>query len=116
MRFHHLRPGARFRYKEKVYRKISPLKGVSETDQVQRLIPRSAEVTPVDEQGRAVATELPESIDRGQLEAGLAHFMSKCDQAILRFDPPLTETQQTELRRAIRAAGEDLLTRLALGS
>ena len=67
MRFHQLRPGARFRYKETIYRKISPLRGASETDETQKLVPRSAEVTLVDEQGQAVAAKLPQSLDSGQL-------------------------------------------------
>lgn len=116
MRFHQLRPGARFRYRETIYRKISPLKAASEADGAHKLIPRSAEITLVDEQGRAVAAELPESLDSGQLEAELTRFMTACGQAALRLDPPLTESQRADLQRAISAAGEDLLTRLALGS
>lgn len=116
MRFHQLRPGARFRYKEKIYRKISPLRGASETDETQKLIPRSAEVTLVDAQGQAVAARLPQSLDSGQLEAELARFAAACDQALLRLDPSLTESQRTVLQRAISSAGEDLLTRLALSS
>jgi len=116
MRFHQLRPGARFRYKETIYRKISPLRGASETDEKQKLIPRSAEVALVDEQGQAVAAKLPRSLDSDQLEAELARFSAACDQAALRLDPPLTESQRTLLQRAINSAGEDLLTRLALGS
>jgi len=116
VRFHQLRPGARFRYKETTYRKISPLKAASETDETQRLIPRSAEVTLVDEHGQAVTAQLPESLESGQLEAELARFRAACAQAVLRLDPTLTESQRTELQRAISAAGEDMLTRLALGS
>ncbi len=116
MRFHQLRPGARFRYKDTVYRKISPLKGASEADESQKLIPRSAEVTLVDEQGQVVAATLPESIDSEKLQAGLVRFMAACDEVALRLDPALSESQRTELQRAISAAAEDLLTRLALGS
>ena len=116
MRFHQLRHGARFEFKGAAYRKISPLKGASETDDSQRLIPRSAEVTLIDEKGEPVADQLPETLARRQVEAELANFLTACDRAAARLDPALTEPQRVALKRAISAAGQDLLTRLAVSS
>lgn len=116
MRFHQLRPGARFRYKETIYRKISPLRGAGEADETQKLIPRSAEVTLLDEQGQAAPAKLPQSLNSSQLEAELKRLSAACDQAALRLDPPLTESQRTALQHAISSASEDLLTRLALAT
>ena len=116
MRFHQLRHGARFAFRGTVYRKISPLKGEIEQDGIQKLVPRSAEVTLVDESGQAVSGELPERLHSQQLEVELTRFLADCSLAAQRLDPPLTQAQQTEFERAIDAAGADLRTRLALGN
>ena len=114
MRFHQLRHGARFEFRGAIYRKISPLKGEIEQDGLQRLIPRSAEVTLIDECGRVVTAELPGQVGGRRVETELTKFLADCRQATQRLDPPLTEKQGIELERAIGKAGADLLTRLAL--
>ena len=115
MRFHQLQHNARFKFKGSVYRKISPLKGLNEADGVQKLVPRSAEVTPIDEHGRTVATGLPERLDSRLVDAELARFLAACDLAAQRLDPALTGVQLAQLQRALGEARQDLLTRLALG-
>ena len=115
MKFHQLRPGARFEYKGTFFRKVSPLKGANEADESHRLIPRSAEVALLDELGQPVAESLPETLARDRVEIELATFMAACDQAAARLAPPLTDAQRAQFQLAISGASQDLLTRLALG-
>jgi len=114
VKFYQLRPNARFLFQTTIYRKVSPLKAVSEADESQRLIARSADVTQLDEAGNAVIEKLPETLPSERLEAALAQFLATCEGATTGIDPALTESQLTQLQRALRVAGRDLLTRLAL--
>jgi len=115
VRFHQLQQGARFLFRGTVYRKISPLKGESEPDGVQKLIPRSADVSLADGQGRPVPEQLPEHLPSERLQRELTAFLAACERAAARLDPPLTESQRTDLRQAVGTAGQDFLTRLAIG-
>ena len=114
MKFHQLRPGTRFEYKGVTYRKISPLKATSAADDSHKLIPRSAEVDLLDEQGRRVAKKLPEKLASERVETELEKFFAACDLAATRLDPPLTDSQRTQLQLAVSGAGQDLLARLTL--
>jgi len=113
VKFYQLRPDARFRYRGETYRKVSPLKAANEADDSQKLIPRSGEVTLLDRQGRAVAEELPEMLPGSRIEAAIGKFLPTCERAATHIDPPLSESQRTQLQRAISAAGHDLLIQLA---
>jgi len=97
------------------FRKISPLKGVREADDSHKLIPRSAEVDLIDEQGRRrIAENLPEKLASERVETELERFFAACDLAATRLDPPLTDSQRTQLQLAVSGAGQDLLARLTL--
>lgn len=112
MRFHQLQHGARFEFRGTVFRKISPLKAESEADGVRKLIPRSTEITLVDEHGRSITGRLPETLASKQVETELARFFAACDHAAQRLEPALTETQGAQLQSAIGAAARDLLKSL----
>jgi hypothetical protein len=114
VKFHRLRPGARFEYKGVAFRKISPLKAASEADDSHKLIPRSAEVDLLDERGRRVAEKLPEKLASERVKSELEKFFAACDLAATCLDPPLTHSQLTQLRFAVSGAGQDLLARLIL--
>lgn len=114
MKFYQLRPGARFRYQEMIFRKVSPLKAANEADDSQRLIARSAEVTLLDEAGNAVAQKLPEVLASDRVETALVEFLAACQRAGKQIDPALTESQLTQLQRALGSAEQDLLAQLAL--
>ena len=116
MKFHQLRPGARFEYKAIAFRKISALKAASEADDSHKLIPRSAEVDLLDDKGRRVAEKLPEKLAGELVETELEKFFAACDLAATRLDPPLTDSQRTQLQLAVSGAGQDLLARLTLDS
>lgn len=114
MKFHQLRPGARFEYRGMAFRKVSALKGASEADDSHRLIPRSAEVDLLDDQGRRVAQKLPEKLASERVENELEKFFVACDLAATRLDPPLTDSQRAQLQLAVGRAGRDLMARLTL--
>ena len=113
MKFHQLRPGARFRLQGTTYRKVSPLKAASEADDSQRLVPRSAEVALLDDAGNAPAATLPEDLPRARVEAALDALLAACRRATERTDPPLNEGQLVQLEQAFDAARTDILARLA---
>ena len=113
MKFFQTRPGARFRYRGEIYRKVSPLKASKETDDSQKLIPRSGEVTLLDEHGRELVEKLPETLSSERIEAALGHFLPECERAAAHIDPPLTESQRTQLQRAVDSAGQAFLLHLA---
>lgn len=112
MKFHQLRPGARFRHQGRVYRKISPLKGACEDD-TQKLIPRSAEVVPLDSDGEPLTRQLPDTVSGAHVEAMFGRFLSDCESAVARIEPPLNQSQRDQLLRELQAAARDLLAELA---
>lgn len=113
MKFHQLRSGARFHYRGQIFHKISPLKGACENDDTQRLIPRSAEVVELDEQGEAITRMLPETLPGARVERLLEQFFGTCEEAMKRTEPPLGDGQRDQLLRALQSAGRELLARLA---
>jgi hypothetical protein len=113
MKFHQLRPGARFRYRQAVLRKVSPLKACNETDDAQRLIPRSAEVTLLDERGEPVRRIVPATLAGSAVESALGHLTASFDHDLAQIEPPLTEVQTAQLRQALHRAVRDLQGRLA---
>ena len=114
LKFHQLRIGALFEHKGSRLRKISPLKAVVEKDEKQKLIPRSAEVLLLDEQGQPLGQKLPDTLATERVEEGLDRLVKECLAASGHLQPPLTETQRQQLAQAMRSAVQDLLTRLAI--
>jgi hypothetical protein len=114
LKFHQLRIGAHFEHKGTRFRKISPLKALADNDESDRLIPRSAEVVVLDEQGQPLERRLPDTLDADRVEAEIERLVAECLTATGRLQPPLTEVQQAQFERAARSAAQDLLTRLAI--
>ena len=114
MKFHQLRPGARFRYRQMILRKVSPLKAAREDDDTQLLVARSAEVVLVDDSGEPVQERLPDTLPRARVETALEQFFAACARATTRIDPPLSDAQQAQLAQAFNAASQDLLAQLAV--
>mgnify|MGYP001591627713 FL=1 len=116
MKFHQLRPGARFRYKDAVLSKVSPLKAASERGDVQRLIPRSAEVILLDDHGEAVAETIPASLSGSAVENELGRLVASFEKTLARTEPALTDAQTAQLLEALHDALRDLQGRLAAGT
>ena len=114
MKFHQIPPGAAFRYKDTVYRKVSPLKGANEADGSHRLIARSAEVTLLDEGGHAVAATPPDGLTSQQVTRAIGELLSAFPQMVAGLDPPLSPSQFSQLEQLWTNAAEDLLTGLAI--
>ena len=114
LKFHQLRIGARFEHNGSRLRKISPLRAVREKDEKQKLIPRSAEVLMLDEQGQPLGQKLPDTLATERVEAELDRLVKECLAASRQLQPPLTETQRQQLAQATHSAVQDLLTRLAI--
>ena len=111
MKFHQLPIGARFRFRDITYRKISPLKGSNEADDTQKLIPRSAEVSRLGDDDIA-SPALPEQLAGGVVETAAWGLVDHCKQAIQRIDPPLTADQQGQILAAVEAATQEMLATL----
>lgn len=114
MKFHQIPPGAAFRYKDTVYRKVSPLKGANEADGSHRLIARSAEVTLLDEEGPAVPAMPPDSLPSQQVARAIEELVSAFPQIAAGLDPPLSPSQFSQLETRWTNAAQDVLTRLAI--
>jgi len=113
MRFHQLKLGTRFRYRGLLLYKVSPLMAATEMGEAQTLIPRSAEITPVDDRGRQLANTVPETLRGHRLETELDRLAKALAQAAARTDPPLTDAQHNHLMTAIHTASQDLIARIA---
>ena len=114
MKFHQLPIGARFGFRDTTYRKISPLKGSNEADETQKLIPRSAEVRRLDNDGIATPA-LPERLDGSAVETAAWGAVEHGRQALTRVDPALTPDQQHQIMAALEAATQEMLAALAAG-
>ena len=114
MKFHQLPIGARFRFRDATYRKISPLKGGNEADETQKLIPRSAEVSRLGEDD-IVAPALPAQLAGSAVETAAWGVVEHCRQTMPRIDPALTVDQQEQLLAALETATQEMLARLAAG-
>lgn len=111
MKFHQLRPGAQFRFRGRTYRKISPLKASDDSDASQRLIPRSAEVTALDDSGKAIEA-LPEFLGRSNVESAVTQLARRLLATLDQVDPALQPAQHAALRQAIEVATDDALNQL----
>jgi hypothetical protein len=75
MRFPHVAIGQRFTYQGKAYTKTGPLTASEEGSGNQRMIPRAAEVTPLDAAGEPVR-EVKQRYTRAELETLIGRFKS----------------------------------------
>ena len=68
MKFAQLPLGARFVYRGQNYRKVSSIQAADEGGGGNKLIPRSAAVTLLDDQGAEIRREIPDTIPRAGLQ------------------------------------------------
>jgi hypothetical protein len=111
LKFHQLRPGTRFRFGDKTYRKISPLRASDDSDGSQRMIARSAEVTVLDDSGRDIKA-LPELLGRTSVESAITQLGRRLLTALDQVDPALQPLQRAALRQAVEVATDDALNQL----
>ena len=115
MKFHQLPLGARFEWRNAVYRKIAPLKAANEADDEQKLVPRSAEVRRLsdDPEQRKATPPLPQALASEVVETAVWAFVDACRAGADTLQPPLDAEQRTQLAAAIELAAQQLLIRLA---
>lgn len=114
MKFHQLPIGARFRYRDAGYRKISPLKAHNEGDDTHKLIPRSAVVSRIaDAAANGAAPGLSGSLPGTAVETGTWRLVDDCRAALDGIEPPLDAEQRTQLVAAIEVAAQKMLSSLA---
>lgn len=75
MRFPQVAQGQRFTYQGKAYTKTGPLTASEEGSGDQRMIPRSAEVTPLDASGEPLP-ELKQRFSRTEMDSLIRRFKS----------------------------------------
>lgn len=101
MRFQHLKTGQRFRYQGRDYTKHTAMVATCEDGSGQKLIPRWAEVTPLDSAAPDTAQhDLPELLDC---------YRQACLELLQEYVPV---EQHPELRQALQAAAETCLARI----
>ena len=108
MKFHQLPTGSRFRFRDTLYRKTSPLQRVDETDGAQELIPRSAEVRRLDD-----AQAVPERRPGEVVETAASKAIGDGKRALQRSEPALTKDRQAQKLAAVEAATREMLATLA---
>ncbi len=102
MKFTQLRIGQPFRHKGQVYRKTSPLMAEIENDGQQRLIPRSADVEPVDAQLAQTVAEAPVNIPVTQLDRAMQQLAGDINDIIA--ESGLDAAQVSRLLRQLQTA------------
>jgi hypothetical protein len=114
VKFHQLPVGATFEYRATRYRKNAPLTAVGEGDGIQRLIPRSAPVAPLDRPAaRPPEPVLPDRLPARAVAAALDGLIQACE-AVLQDEPALNEARRAQLVGEFRSARDGILARLAL--
>jgi hypothetical protein len=102
MKFAQLSIGLRFRYQDREYRKTSPLMAEPEGEGAARLIPRSADVFPLD--AVPEPAEAPTEIALGELNRAMARLADEINDIIA--DSGLDAQQASHLARQLQQAFE----------
>ncbi len=115
MKFGTLPIGQRFRWRDAVYVKTSPILALAEASETTQMVPRSATVHPLTEE-RMAETERPSSATLAQevALAALKGFHQDSLNLIENLTPALTPEQLEQLRRALDAAQRRAITALGL--
>lgn len=115
MKFGQLTIGRRFGFRGETFVKESPLQATRESDGSKKLIPRSAVVVLLDDQGEPIKLELPAQVSRSSVQTALDQLGTELNNAIGRVDPALNPEQQRQLSIAISIANDKFIDSLALG-
>lgn len=101
MKFQHLPLGARFEFEGKVYVKAGPLTAAAENGSGPRLIPRHAQLKPVDGPMTMGDTDASSASRAARLRAAANQLVTRCTQLIesacAHTDPDLAAELMSEL-------------------
>ena len=112
MRFHQLEPGARFRYRNEVFVKKTPLVAIQESSGQQKLIPKSADIEPLDSPVSASPSPGEQRLDRETVVRAFESFYEDCVEQILSLETAQDGAAFTEARRRLARARERFLESL----
>ena len=112
MKFHQLPIGARFRFRDAIMCKVSPLKAVNEADGTHRLVPRSAQVQRLGDDDLPAA-QLPMQLDGASVEAAAWRLLDDIRQAANGITPALDDDQARQLGATLESAVQRMLQRLS---
>lgn len=113
MKFSQIRPGTRFEFRGTVYTKTGPLQATAEGSQVNKLIPRSAEVTLLDAGGTPVSMQLPETLSKESVEKAAEALLESYARSLVKIDPTLSDVQKNRLMDALHDAHHKFVHTLA---
>lgn len=113
MKFAQLPLGARFVYRRQNYRKVSSIQAADEGGEGNRLIPRSAAVTLLDDQGAEIRREIPDTIPRAKLQDAIEHLIGSVRSGLDGVEPALDRDQTAGLHTLLDSAHRALLNDLA---
>jgi hypothetical protein len=82
MKFTQVPLGQRFRYQDRIFRKVAPLMASLDGEDKQQLIPRSAIVEPLDVPPDMAETETPENIPVAQLDRAMTGLARDINEII----------------------------------
>ena len=107
MKFPHLQPGQRFRWRDQIYSKTGPLTAVAEADGNTRMFSRSAIVTPLD--GSVAMEPVFPSLTPDQVREALDTLASRLEEAIQAISEDVGVEHTAMLRRAVAEAREGFI-------
>jgi hypothetical protein len=111
-RFAQLAIGAEFLYRERQYRKVSPLEALLDGTDERRLIPRSAKIDPLLEPAAHPHTPAAGRPADATVRQAVAECLSDLHRRLTERYPPTDATQAATLATLLQVAHDDLLARL----
>ena len=114
MKFAQLPLNARFTFRSRTFRKVSPLEAIDEAGETRKLIPRSAQVTDVTVDTPSRIPAAPEQLARTEVEAALSACLTRLRDKARTLHPPLDAQQLAAVDTLLQSAGDDVAVRLGL--
>lgn len=112
-RFIHLGPGETFHYQGEDYSKTGPLTATRLSDSQQRMIPRSAMVSPLQSEPTAAkADNAPPALDAARVLEAFEHYHAGCLEWLHLAEQELSAENSVRIRLAMTQARQSLLEEL----
>lgn len=112
LRFAQLPVGARFRWQQRCYRKVSPLEATDPETDGRRLVPRSTKVEPLDEETTASQDSGELRLDGDAVESAIDACLGRLQQRLAGLLPGDDAIRRASLDTALLGARADLLGQL----
>lgn len=116
LRFAQLPIGARFRWQQRCYRKVSPLEASDLETDGRRLVPRSTKVEPLDEAAATGRDPAELRLDREAVESAVDACLGRLRQRLVGLLPGDDAIRRSSLDTVLQGARTDLLGELRLAA